>query len=40
MSGESMLFVIGISFCSVLPCFGAGSRAFGLKIAASLRSSQ
>ena len=28
-----MLFAIGISSCFVLPCFGAGCRAFGFKIA-------
>ena len=35
-----LFFVISIPFCYVLPCFGAGCRAFGLKIATSLRSSQ
>ena len=30
---ESMFFAIGIPFCYVLPCFGAGCHAFGLKIA-------
>ncbi len=34
------VFVIGISSCFVLPCFGVGYHAFGFKIAASLRSSQ
>ena len=28
-----MFFAIGIPFCYVLPCFGAGCHAFGLKIA-------
>ena len=34
------VFVIGISFCFVLPYFGAGYHASNFKIAASLRSSQ
>ena len=32
-SSESMFFVIGIPFCFVLPCFGAGCHTFCLKIA-------
>ena len=28
-----MFFVIGFSFCFVLPCFAMGCHAFGLKIA-------
>ena len=33
-------FVIGLSSCFMLPCFGAGYLVFGFKIATSLRSSQ
>ena len=35
-----MFFAIGIPFCYVLPCFGAGCHTFDFQIATSLRSSQ